>query len=238
MSGERVISASGINVININDPAGSVEITAWNGSQILVSYVSTSNIFSPVVPTVNASDGAININARPEYLLFGYSIYVSVKVPSSMAPYIHTNLGAGNIIVQMPYSKSVYLVTSAGNIDANISDMSQATLETTTGNIALWSVKTDNIYASTVTGDVSANLNGPLIGSYVFRATTGNINVLIPANSSVSFYIATTTGSIGVSGIPYNMISNQNQLIKGVAGSGMASLSETTTSGNVFLRAN
>lgn len=237
-SGKREISASGINSIDINDPAGSVDITAWNGSQLIVSYVSTSNIFRPVIPEINVNNGALNINVGPEYISFGYSVYISVKVPSSMVPQIYAELDAGNIMVQMPYSGSVYLATTTGNINVNISDLPQATVKATTGNIVLVTEKANNVYASTTTGDISANLNGPLFGNYVFLATTGNINVLIPANSSLSFSISSASGSIGVSGIPYNMIENQNQLIRGMAGTGLATLSESTTTGNAFLKAN
>jgi DUF4097 and DUF4098 domain-containing protein YvlB len=238
ISGKRTVNASGINTININDPAGAVNVEAYNGSEITVSYVSESNVFSPVTPSINASSGALNINVRPQYISFGYSVYINVLVPYTVKPHIFVKLSVGNIMVQMPYSQSVYLVTSTGNIYVNVSELPQATLEAVTGNVELMSAKTYNVYASTVTGDISANIKGPLIGNYVFKDVTGNINVYIPANSSVSFVLSSVNGGYVVSGIPYNAISQQSGIISGSAGTGMASLSETTTTGTVSLRAN
>ncbi|MDG6930522.1 MAG: DUF4097 family beta strand repeat protein [Nitrososphaerota archaeon] len=242
ISGKRAINSTGINSINIGDTAGTVTVNSWNGSQILVSYVSTSYIASPQAPSVSASDGAVSINApSPSLGFFSFgtpTVNINVAIPSSMTDQIDVRLVAGDILVHLNSAESVYLTTTTGNINVNVSYLPQATFDATTGNIQFWSRTTEDVYASVVTGDISANLEGPLLGNYVFKATTGNINVLIPANSSVSFSISSSAGGIGVTGIPYNTITNNNQQINGVAGSGMASLSESTTTGNAFLKAN
>ena len=237
-SGERVISPSGINVIDVDDPAGVVYVDTWNGSQVLVSYVSTSNFLGPAVPYINASGGAIDVDVTPIYPSFGYSVSLNITIPSWMAPQIYATMGAGDITVRIPSSGGVHLTTATGDVEVNVSYLPQATLGTTVGNIDLWTVRADDVQAHATTGDIYADLNGPLSGSYVFQTTTGNINIMIPVNSSVSFSLSSSAGSVTVSGIPYNMISNQYQAISGVAGNGAATLIASTTTGNVFLRAN
>ncbi|HWP03591.1 MAG TPA: DUF4097 family beta strand repeat-containing protein [Gemmatimonadaceae bacterium] len=67
--------------------------------------------------------------------------------------------------------------------------------ETTSGEIEIADVRSEDLLASTVSGDVS--YRGPLAprGRYEFRAHSGSIELFVPPNSSGRFDIRTYSGS-------------------------------------------
>jgi len=231
------ISASNIYALNINDPNGYIYIGAWNGSQIQVTYTINYFLINPGVPSIKASNGTLNINARSIFTyFFGYYVVnIEVLLPYTMAPYISVNSVDGSTSINMPAAEIVSVITTNGNIEANISHVTQINLATTNGNINLYTLEAKNVHASTVNGEISANLNGPLYGNYVFTDVNGNVNVLVPPNVSVEFTISSTNGGYGVSGIQLKSSVRTSNQIQGIAGNGTANLIESTTNGNAFL---
>ena len=237
ISGSKALSPSGINAINIDDPGGLVYIKAYNGSQIIIRYTSTSDLLTPLTPKINTNNGTLLITIGQVYLNMGYSVDLNLSVPEALSPDVTVKLGAGNVIVQLPSSEILTVEDGAGNVQLNITRSVQIKVEDAAGNVELWTSNVKYIYTAVITGDITALINGRLSGDYQFYSTTGNINVMIPADSSVSFTVSSTAGSTVIEGIPYNSISNSlSGRISGTAGNGTATLIESVTTGSAYLK--
>ncbi|MGC9210809.1 MAG: DUF4097 family beta strand repeat-containing protein [Nitrososphaeria archaeon] len=238
VSGVKMLNSSNINAISISDPRGLVYIKAYSGPQIIVKYVSYSDFLSPLALKIENNNGVLLITTGQNYFNAGYSVNLNITVPESIMPDVTVKLGGGNVIVQLPYAGAITIEDGAGNVQINATQAVQMKVEVASGNVELWTSSTKYIYAAVTTGDINAVISGPLTGSYQFYATTGNLNVMIPPDSSVTFTVSTTAGAVVVEGIHYNSVSNSmSGIVSGTAGNGTATLTESTTTGNAYLKA-
>ncbi len=189
-SGAESISAYGINCISVNDTAGYVFISARNVSQINVSYYSTSFLINPVAPYIGKSGEALNVNVPNTYTSLPHYVDINITVPLWLDPQIRVDTAAANVKLYLNSSKDVYIYTAAGGVDVNVSYSSELILKTASGNINVHAFETSYIYAQTAAGNINADLTGNLLGKYIFQSSAGNLNVLIPSNSAVSFSVS------------------------------------------------
>lgn len=233
-AGSRSFSPAGISSISVNDPAGQVIISGANVSRITVNYVSTSSLLSPPVPSIGVDNGSLEVSV-PSYMVLTPTVTVNITVPGSAQYQVNVRVGAGDVRVNLASAEVLDLSTSTGDIAVNVHRAGFVYISSGVGNIQLMPIYAYDVAASTSTGDVSATLLGPLTGNYAFAAITGDVNVFIPSNSSVNFRVSSMNGGFGVNGIPYWTSSQVGQAVQGIAGSGTATITVSTVTGNAFL---
>lgn len=236
-AGGENVTASNIYAISVSDPVGYVYVGTWNGSTIQVTYSLQYFPVDPLVPVIRAGNGTLGVEIRQviPYLPGYYEADVRVLVPYSMAPHVSVSSTDGDVSVELPAAETVGIGTTNGNIDVKVIRASEIDVATTNGNIGLIASDVGNAQASTVNGRIYADLNGPLHGNYVFTDVNGGIEVLVPRNASVAFYVSSSNGAFGVSGIPITPIENTGNSIQGIAGNGTAYLRESTVNGEALL---
>jgi DUF4097 and DUF4098 domain-containing protein YvlB len=148
---------------------------------------------------------------------------------------IDVDLTSGELVVK-DIAGDAYLKTISGDIRAE-KIRGSVESETVNGDIDLLDVsEAGRVEGKTISGDITYRGDIRPQGQYRLKAHSGDIEMIIPADSGFDFEATTFSGSIDTDFEIKVMGKISQKEIKGTAGKGGATVRLTTFSGNVDLR--
>lgn len=168
---------------------------------------------------------------------------VRLSIPKNSDLIVNLVTTTGDIEVKNISAKSLILRSKAGNLDAeNItvdlanfnsasgdvelteSTCKKAIIKTAAGKIGLQAKKLAHITAISATGDITlaTDVNAPTV---IARSNTGDIDVSLPQNASVSYVATTRTGKV--------QIKSKDSKRSGKIGDGKGRIQAVTSTGDI-----
>jgi len=207
--GEYSIPAGDIETVEVNWVSGIVDITAYDGNEILVTEYARRELKDSEKLAYKISGGELVIKyTQSDFTLFGNlpQKSVSIQIPKDMNAYIATPGGSDEKAIGAEARMLKLLKIAAVSADIDIGGITSDTVyaSTTSGNASLNAVTANTLRFETVSGDAfSENVKA----SKAYWATTsgnftfsGNINSLEAESVSGDVFVdsAETPASVSV----------------------------------------
>ena len=197
--------------VTINNALGPVTVKSGPGRQVLIVATTHSDKVevdgaqagNRVESRSHTTQKASGDEARVDY---------DVTVPADVDVTIHG--GSGQITVGKMRS-DVLIESESGKVDVGESANGHIHVRSVTGPINVWSINNGHIEITTVSGDVTLKaVNGPHLnvnagkgnitydgdfagsGTYLMMNNSGNIDVTVPGNASISLKARTINGTV------------------------------------------
>ncbi len=149
---------------------------------------------------------------------------------------VSATLSNGNMAVSAPGdSDRLYFQTTNGNIMFTAGKSGSIHLLSDNGNINIATGGIMNMTASTQNGNINFEVLGSSVTSGTTDISTNNGNVAIGLNPAVSVVVAvaTSTGTVSVTGLTFTSVISTQKSFYGIHGTGSATLHATTQNGNI-----
>lgn len=216
----KTFPTKGGNVkLQLNNRAGTVVVSGWAKSEI------------KVVATMEAPYA----NCSPE--MRGEDLIIDL---------VSDNRGRGDVgnvrfDISVPYSAKVDIETKLGDVKINNIQGSLVRAHVTSeGDITLTNIRSENVMAENISGDIFFDGELKIGGRYKFNSIQGNINIRIPQNSAFNL-VASAPGSRKIflgsfAGAGLSYLSDGRKVV-GSVGDGKSSLNIENQRGSItFLR--
>ena len=226
--------------ISIRNVSGDVEVSGYDGDQIVVSAYKEGRDRDQVDVEDLSGANSVDVRARyPRHCNCDASIRFEVKVPrSTRYNFEQISSASGNIKVTHVMG-DLKVNTASGNVEvSNASGAIKAA--TASGEMSVRDVS-GTVNASTASGNVEveiARLEGS--ESMKFSSASGDVSVRLPSNLDAEVYMSTASGSLRTN-FPLEIKDRDHgpgRRAEGRLGSGSRQLRISTASGNVSLMSN
>ena len=212
--------------LSVNNFGGAIVIHTWAQNRVKVhaEHGSRGSIEASLVGTTltlkaGSRHGApsvvdFDITVPADMALNLSGTYTEIEVNGTKAAVsaetvdgsIDVRGGSGTVTLHSVQG-SVTLADATGRIEVisinesvELSNVSgQIKAETTNGDVTLWGVKSSNVEATTINGDVEYEGTVTDNGTYTFNSHNGDIKVSIPEGANVTLSVATANGDIDAS---------------------------------------
>jgi DUF4097 and DUF4098 domain-containing protein YvlB len=197
--------------VTITNPNGPVTVKSGAGRQVLIVATTHSD-----KATVEANQYANRIDARTQSAQRGTAdemrVDYEVTMPAGVDLTVHG--GNGNILVERVRA-DVELESESGRVEVRDVPNSHVHVRTVTGPVSLSAISNGHVEVTTVSGDVTLKaVTGPHLnvnagkgsiyyagdfagaGEYTLINNSGNIEVTVPANASISLKAHSIRGSV------------------------------------------
>lgn len=140
----------------------------------------------------------------------------------------------GNCLIDRLECKKAKLDSNSGNIE--VYDMKTGSLKavSTSGEITV-KMRNGSAELKTTSGDISAEF-GESFDSVKANSVSGSVTLTLPEDSEFSLDAKTITGRITCSDFPVKITSSGDKKLEGTVGNGHSKIEASTNSGNVFIR--
>jgi len=249
--------------LTIDNFAGEVVVKAWDrdslrvqarhGSRARVNIRTTGSsvVVSAQQPTPSSVDYEITAPAWMPVKVVGTYNFITIEGTQSE---VSAETTRGDVIVRggtgTVTAKSIQgevivegargrVIASSVNEGVRVSGASgDITVETTNGDISLTQMKSQNVEASTINGDIEFEGTAADRGRYTFNTHNGDITIAVPESSNVSFSVRTYQGrfspALNVSGPPRSEV-RQGRRTTYTLGTGSAEMEVETFGGSIRL---
>jgi len=218
--------------VNIRTTGSTVVVSAQQPTPSSVDYEITAPAWMPVKVvgtynfiTIEGTQSEVSAETtRGDVIVRGGSGSVTAK---SIQGEVIVEGSRGRVIASS-VNEGVRVTGASGDI----------TVETTNGDISLTQMKSQNIEASTINGDIEFEGTTAERGRYTFTTHNGDITIAVPESSSVSFSVRTYQGSFSaalkVNGPPRSEV-RQGRRTTYTLGGGSAEMEVETFGGEIRL---
>lgn len=262
---DETVSVSKGARLTVENFAGEVIVRTWNRDAVRVRarHASRAKVeIRPVaaglaVRTTSGARGSVDYEiTAPEWMpvrVHGTYNFITVEGAQSEVSAETTRgdvvvKGGTGVVNARSIQGAVFIEGARGRITASsvnegirITDTSgDITAETTNGDIAFVQVRSANVEASTINGDIRYDGQPAERGRYRFTTHNGDITIAIPTTASLTFFVRTYNGRFG-SAIPLNGPPReevrQGRRMTYTLGSGSAEMELETFGGEIRVRA-
>jgi DUF4097 and DUF4098 domain-containing protein YvlB len=213
----KTSSIQNIEAINITSSSANIFVTPTDGSDISIRYFGEARSNGKNDPTVTTNEVGSDLN-------------ITSGMPDTAAMY--TTLGGFKLEIKIPtaYSKNIKVKSDTGDIEIDSLILKKIEVSATSGSTNLTNCKGEE-QINTNSGDVKI-VDSVLENNKTIVSGSGDINLFLPQNSSLSFIYNTETGIISDL---FGLIMQQNdgKHMVGKANDGKYNVSVKTTSGNL-----
>jgi DUF4097 and DUF4098 domain-containing protein YvlB len=217
--------------VNIRTTAAGVVISAQQAAPSSVDYEITAPAWMPIKVvgtynfiTVEGAQSEVSAETtRGDVVIRGGTAVTAKSIQ-------------GEVIVENARGR---VIASSVNEGVRVSGTSgDVTVETTNGDISLTQMKSQNVEASTINGDIEFEGRAADRGRYTFTTHNGDITIAVPESSNVSFAVRTYQGrfspALKVSGPPRAEV-RQGRRTTYTLGNGSAEMEIETFGGSIRL---
>ena len=237
----KYTDTAGLTGLYINDTNGPIKVGEWSGDYVSVNATLTRFLYPLSVNTsVSRVGGTLDILVHQPSTLTAfighYTLSFNVLIPESLRPLgVHVSDVNGGINITLENFTSVQVTSVNGDIQFTLGSGGSVAANDVNGNIVLTSSTIGALDLTTVNGGISVGFTPTPGGAYRVLTTNGDIRVAVPSGSSLSVTMATVNGTFSVSGLQLANVSSTRTTLTGTLGAGSATLTLTTTNGNIQL---
>ncbi len=237
----KYADTAGLTTLYVNDTHGAISVSEWSQNYVYVNATLT-RILYPI--SVNASvnrvgstlDILVHQPHTPLTFIGYYTLSLDILIPESLhALVVHAFDVDGSVYLTLKNFTSVKVYTVNGDIHLKLGSGSSVSASSVNGAIALTSSTVRAFDLTTVNGGISVEFVPTSEGVYRALSTNGDIRVAVPINSSLSVTMTTTNGALSVNGLQLANMSATKNTLTGTLGKGSATLTLSTTNGNILL---
>jgi len=236
----RFTDTTGLSGLLVNDTNGAISVGVWRGDYVYVNATLTRFLYPiSVNTTVRRVGDTLDILVHePHTILIGgyYTLSFNILVPESLnslsVRVVDVN---GGVRVQLESFSDLEVNSVNGVIQLALGSGGSVEANDINGDINLTSSNIRGWVLMTVNGEITASFTPTLGGVYRALTTNGDIRIMVPSNSSLSVTMATVNGALSVSGLRLANTSMSKTTLAATIGSGSATLTLTTTNGDIKL---
>jgi hypothetical protein len=196
--------------LEVTNQIGSIKVTA-NGSNTNKVVISAKQSEGDAqASATQTSDGKIRVEVKGRGL-----VDFDINVPPSTRLNLYTYKGA------------ITVVNLTGPVRARI---------TTEGNIQLTGLRSSEVFANSISGNVVFNGDVLPDGEYTLKSFSGRVDVTFPPNANFKLSASSIGGVMDLGGFPMKFNRQTEQLVEADCGNGRAKVFLWTQEGSIHLR--
>ena len=216
------LAFSEINIVSFTNLNGSIYLSGVYRPDTL-GYRMAKNVNAVSRETANAFLADIN---------FGYFIIDDTLVCTITYFDVQKNIQfLGALFVDVPKAMSCY-INKAGSVVYSEYLESDIIVNEANGPIEIKNHK-GSIFANTTSGNIAIEAIIPVDGFCKALTEDGNIELLIPLNTSATIYAETADGIVSFNGLSIENLTQSTNKVTGILGSAESEIHLTTLSGNI-----
>ena len=196
--------------LEVTNQTGSIKVTANNAATNKV-VINAKQVDSEArTVATQAADGKIKVEVNGRG-----PVDFEINVPPSTKVNLYTYKGA------------ISVVNLVGSVRARI---------TTEGNIQLTGLRSSEVFAHSISGNVVFNGDVLPDGEYTLKSFSGRVDVTFPPNASFRLSASSIGGVMDLGGFPMKFDRQTDQLVEAACGNGRAKVVLWTQEGSIHLR--
>jgi Putative adhesin len=192
----------------------------------------TNQIGSIKVTAASTNTNKVVVNARQ---VDGDARTIATQTSDGKVKVEVNGRGTVDLDINVPPSTKVNLYTYKGAISVvNLTGPVRARI-TTEGNIQLTGLRSSEVFAHSISGNVV--FNGDVIpdGDYTLKSFSGRVDVTFPPNANFRLSASSIGGVMDLGGFPMKFDRQTDQLVEAACGNGRAKVFLWTQEGSIHL---
>jgi hypothetical protein len=196
--------------LEVTNQLGSIKVTGTNGTTNKVVVTAKQVDSETRTIATQTPDGKIKVEVNGRG-----PVDFEINVPPSTKVNLYTYKGA------------ISVVNLAGSVRARI---------TTEGNIHLTGLRSSEVFAHSISGNVVFNGDVLPEGEYTLKSFSGRVEVTFPPNANFKLSASSIGGLMDLGGFPMKFDRQTDQLVEAACGNGRAKVVLWTQEGSIQLR--